>query len=333
MSEFAKPFKKQIIEMIKRTWHTQYVDFVNGFEYRKFTYPTCPQVDGIGNKPVYYFALGDFESGVLDALAMGLNDLGMYGATPFMAMDHLMLPKDPYPYAHEGIIGNIINCLVENCIRREIALECGETALHTNLTGFELSISMLGFAKEPRINRFQVGDALIGIRSAGIHSNGFSEFGKLFGESFWMQDDAPPELINALGPTPVYLDGMLRVRDKYRVNGTQHVSGEAYLKLLDILPPNADAFITRNFMLATQRIFQLIYEEMKRFYDDADQAIYSVFNCGIGMIFSTAKPIAHRAADMFSDLTGIPAVVIGEIREGTGRVMIESRFSDRTIIL
>lgn len=80
MYDPTKPYKKQILELIKQTWETPYVS-VKGDIYpiieRKFSYPEVDHTDGIGTKGVYHWQQRTFGNAALDALAMNLNDLAL----------------------------------------------------------------------------------------------------------------------------------------------------------------------------------------------------------------------------------------------------------------
>jgi len=247
MYDPTKPYKEQILELIKQTWETPYVSVV-GDVYpiikKKFSYPEVDHTDGIGTKGVYHWQQRTFENAVIDALAMNLNDLALVGARPYRLQNHILLPEDD-----RDAILEIIETLAEECKRRDIAITGGETSIHNNIDGLEISLTVSGFIKNYKPNIFRPGDVLIGIRSNGLHSNGFTKV---------------------------------------------------------------------DHKLQPQQIFNELYEK-----GITDEEMYKTFNCGIGFILST-----DNAEEVISKLD---ADIIGEVVYGTGKIRIDSMFSDRKI--
>lgn len=159
---------------------------------KKIFFSEFAHSDGIGTKGIYHWWKRTFKNAVLDALAMNLNDMLMMNARPYAILNHLFLPRDD----KEAIL-EIISHLSKECKKRKIALLGGETVIHNDMRGMELSITMFGFVKKPIENRFQVGDVLIGIASNGLHSNGFTKIREIFDK------EIKPEFIT---PTFIYFD-------------------------------------------------------------------------------------------------------------------------------
>lgn len=317
MYDPTKPYKKQILEKIKTTWDTRYISF-DGITIRKkaLFLDAQPQVDGIGGKAYYHWKKQSFRNAVIDALAMGLNDDAMNRTVPYALIDHLMIEKD-----NKKAVLTILDNLVSECQKRDIAVLSGETAVHEhNLQGMELSITMLGFRKNLKPNKSETGDALIGLKSNGLHSNGFTKIREIYGDTY------KPDFIK---PTEIYLDTILELDEKYDIHGMMHITGGAYTKLKDLLN-NTDAKITRNHKLKPQKIFRELYEK-----GISDQGMYKTFNCGIGFVLSTNKIEAEK---IISELDIGNADIIGEIVPGNRvprnrKVIIESMFSKKKIEL
>lgn len=302
-----KPYKKNILELIKQTWETPYVSVKEGVYpiiERKFSYPEVDHTDGIGTKGIYHWQQKTFRNAVLDALAMNLNDLALVRAVPYKLQNHIIIPKED-----EGIL-EIIKALTKECKKRNIAITGGESSFHNNIKGLDISITVSGFIKNYKPNRFKIGDTLIGIRSNGLHSNGFTKVREIFGEKY------RPEFVT---PTNIYLDKILALDEKFNINGMMHITGGAYTKLKDLLY-NADARLKRNHKLEPQQIFKELYKR-----GVSDEEMYKTFNCGIGFVLS----VSFQDADKI--IFELDADIIGEITSGTGKVKIESMFSDKTI--
>ncbi len=241
MYNTTKPYTKKILDLIKQTWDTQYVSVNDWIVNKKFLYPEYHHTDGIGTKGVYHWAKRSFKNAVLDALRMNTNDLTMFRATPYAVIDHLLIPEDD-----EAAILEIVNELSGECKKNNIAITGGETAIHDNLVGMDISVSMLGFVKDAKKNQFKCGDVLIGIESNGLHSNGFSLVRQVFKDEF---------RYDFIKPT---LDYSLIIHDLlekgFDINGMMHITGGAYSKLKQLLN-GCSIFINNRHSINPQEIF------------------------------------------------------------------------------
>lgn len=305
MYDTAKPYKTQIIEFIKNTWETPYVSVVNGIVKKKFRFQEFHHSDGIGTKGVFHWSARSFKSAVEDAMAMNLNDCAMNRACPYAVIDHIMIPYDD----NDAIL-SIISHLVEGCRNRSIAVTGGETAVLNTLRGLEISITMLGFIKNPRRNLLHVGDVLIGVGSNGLHANGFTKVRDLFGE-------LPKE--EFILSTYDYSRALFKIGELGTIHGMMHITGGAFTKLKDMLPEYADAVFWRDHELKPQQIFYEIYLR-----GVPDEEMYKTFNCGIGFVigvpFEDVSFCLHMLSDFKTD-------IVGGVVAGTGRVKIQSQFS------
>ena len=111
-----------------------------------------------------------FYNAVMDALAMNLNDLAMVGAIPYAVQNQIVLPLDD----HEAIL-QIVRFLAIECKKRKIAMTGGETSIHSDTKGMDISITVSGLLSKKLKNQCKVGDILIGFPSNGLHSNGITK--------------------------------------------------------------------------------------------------------------------------------------------------------------
>ncbi len=310
MYDPTKPYKHKILELIRRTWETPYVSVENGVVKKKFDHREYHHTDGIGTKGVYHWKARSFDSAVKDALYMNMNDLAMVRAVPYAVTDHVLLPEED-----EDAILRIVSSLTEECRRRNVAVTGGETAIHDNIDGLEISVTMLGFVKDPRPNELKKGNVLVGLESNGLHSNGFTKVREVFG------DEWRPEFTE---PTNLYLDTVLSLDERFEVCGRMHVTGGAFTKLKDILPKDADVVIRRDHRIQPHEIFFEIYER-----GVPDEEMYKTFNCGMGFLLCVEE---EDAEDVVKWVEGFKADVVGEVVEGSGRVRVESAFSEREVV-
>lgn len=267
--------------------------------------------DGIGTKGIYHWQKRSFRNAVLDVLAMNLNDMAVKRAKARKLHNHIMVP-----YEDEKAISEIVETLAEEGKKRNIEIASGETAIHDNLNGLEISVSVSGEFIDKKENRFQTRDYLIGIKSNGLHSNGFTKIREIF------KDEYRKEFVE---PTFIYYDKILDLMDKYEINSMCHITGEAYAKLKKSLE-NSDIFIDNKHNLKPQNIFYELYNK-----GASDKEMYKTFNCGIGFILSVNKNLEKIISDLKK--SGFEADIIGKVTEGENNVKINSMFSDKQIIL
>lgn len=311
MYNATKPYKQQILELIQQTWQSPYVSLqkdVYPIIKRNFSYSEIDHTDGIGTKGFYHWQKKSFKNAVLDALAMNLNDLALIRAVPYKLQNHIFLPED-----NEEAVLEIIKALAEECKKRKIVITGGETSIQNNMQGLDISISVSGFIKNPKPNQFQQGDAVIGLKSSGLHSNGFTKVREVF------KNEYRPEFVE---PTLIYFDEILSLNEQFEIHGMMHITGGAFTKIKGLLGGN-DIFITRNHKLQPQPIFQDLYQR-----GITDEEMYQTFNCGIGFVFSAP----NRDAKQIISQTKVEADIIGEIKEGSGKVIIESAFREKKVI-
>lgn len=312
MYQPQKPYKKKIIALIKKTWNTPYAKIIfNTYPIikKKLNLPEVDHTDGIGTKGVYHWQKGTFKEAVIDALAMNLNDLALVRAVPYKLSNHITVPVED-----ERIL-KILEALATECKKRKIAITGGENSFHDNMNGMEISITMTGFIQgKVKPNKFKTGDILIGLKSSGLHSNGTTTVRRIF------KKEIRPEFTV---PTKIYLDDILALNKKVDIHGMMHITGGAFTKLKDIMSSNQDINIKRNHKLKPHKIF---YELYKRGLTDKE--MYTAFNCGVGFILSVGK---QDASKVLKQITG--SDIIGEVKKGNGKVVIESLFSTTNIEL
>ncbi|MDE7348844.1 MAG: phosphoribosylformylglycinamidine cyclo-ligase, partial [Clostridia bacterium] len=158
--------------------------------------------DGVGTKLKYAFVLDKHDTIGIDAVAMCVNDIVCQGAKPLLFLDYIALSK-----LVPEKVAEIVKGVSEGCRQAGCALIGGETA---EMPGFyakdeyDIAGFSVGIVKKNKIingKSIKVGDALIGIASSGIHSNGYSLVRKLFGED----KESLNKLNETLGCTPAEL--------------------------------------------------------------------------------------------------------------------------------
>ena len=305
----TKPYKYKILKLIESTWDTPYVEVKRSLYpiiKKKISFSEIQHTDGIGTKGFYHWRERTFQNAVLDALAMNLNDVAMVGAIPYTLQNHIVLPKDD----HKAIL-DIVSSLAKECRKRKIAMTGGETSIHSDMSGMDISITVSGFIKNIRENQCKVGDILVGIKSNGLHSNGITKVREIFGKKSRKEFTEP---------TRIYIDEILSLLNKHKVHGMMHITGGAFTKLRDILG-KVDIVVHQPKALQPQDIFREIYKK-----GVSDKTMYSTFNCGIGFILSIPKNEVEQVVRHIKT-----ARVIGEVIKGDGLIHIKSAFSGKMI--
>lgn len=310
MYNSAKPYISQVLKSIQDTWQSPQANVIyNGVQpiiQPRFGNRFVAHTDGIGTKGMFHWKQRTFRNAMLDALAMNLNDLLLSRARPCFILDHIILPEDD-----KKAVVEIVEELTKECRFREIILAGGETSIQNNIDGMDISISVVGYLKdEPRLNIFEPGDVLLGIKSDGIHSNGFTKIRELFPDS-WNRKDFTK-------PTHFYTHQVESVIGS--IKAMAHITGGAFTKLKPML--EGDAIIHKTSL--REPIFDEIYSK-----GVSDEEMYRTFNCGIGFIMGVApEKVEFMVKSWFKNCE-----VIGEVVKGSGSVSIESVFSDKTITL
>jgi len=178
----TKPFGDEIRKLIEETWVNAPKHRMNIFwAGKRPAYTEKPKkyhmdmTDGIGTKALLHWRRWKSEDEILygaaqDAIAMVIDDQIEHGMTPYKLQSHIVIGEDD-DKAKRGLVEG----LKHYCKRYEIVITGGETATCDTMRGFEMGVTMSGYsACPPRISQVKDGDAIISLRSSGIHSNGLT---------------------------------------------------------------------------------------------------------------------------------------------------------------
>ena len=319
MYNTTKPYTSKIMELMEQTWETRYCSVRKVGSYpiiRKYMLSQeIIHTDGIGTKGAYHWANRSFKDAVKDAMAMNLNDLLMVKAHPYAMQNHIFLPEDDHKAIEEIVYEMAIMCKTH-----EVAMTGGETSIHDNMEGMEISITMSGIIPDDAIsfkNRVKENDYIIGYESSGLHSNGFSRIRKFLPVDKIKHDK---NALNILCSPTIDYSKKSNCYSSF-VNGIMHITGGAYTKLKGILPLDLDIVIDGMNKIGerNKRLFEKVYNNVKN-----EDEMYKTFNCGIGLILSVSN-IELLKNDGFT--------LLGRVQKGTGKIQIDSQFSKSRIEL
>ena len=317
----------QLVDIIKplakATFRKEIIGSIGGFaaasslpkKYKNPILISC--TDGVGTKIEIADALKIYDSIGIDLVAMCVNDLITLQAEPLFFLDYLVTDKINLKVSKEIIKGIAKGCKNSNC-----SLIGGETAEHPNafpkgkfdLAGF--CVGVLEKDSKKLSNKAKKDDVLIGLKSNGLHSNGFSLIRKLIEKKKLKlnQKFKGSTLGKALlKPTKIYVNEILSIRNKMKISALSHITGGGLTGNLErIIPNNLSAFISLGPKYPfNDDLFSLI--ESNSNLNRAE--MLSTFNCGIGMILSIKKNNLRQCKNLLKKLK-MPYVELGFIGSG-----------------
>ncbi len=262
--------------------------------------------DGVGSKVIIADEMKKWDTVGIDCIAMNVNDCICVGATPIAFVDYLAMEKPDQRIAEQIGVGLNSGAKISN-----MSLVGGETAILPELiTGFDLAGTCLGYVEKKDIitgKKIKPGDAIIGLRSSGIHSNGLTLARKIFENRY---HDRFPKSNKKIGevllePTKIYVKEILSVIKKFRVHGLAHITGRGVRKLLR-LNKNVGYNITNPFK--PHDIFKLIQE----IGNVDDKEMYQTFNMGMGFCIIASRKDADSIVGMLNNKARVVGSVVQE---------------------
>jgi phosphoribosylformylglycinamidine cyclo-ligase len=244
--------------------------------------------DGVGTKLKLAFAFNKHDTIGIDLVAMSVNDVLTCGAEPLFFLDYFATSKLDVDQATRVVAGIARGCEQAGC-----ALLGGETA---ELPGFysPKEYDVAGFAvgvveKSNIIHGKTIagGDAIIGLASSGLHSNGYSLARKIIeGRRL------TPSLKRALlKPTQIYVKDVLALIDAVRVKGLAHITGSGIPGNLPRCLPKG----TRAMLYEAQWTKPAIFDVLQQWGDVERSEMFSTFNMGLGMIAVVPRADVSKA--------------------------------------
>jgi phosphoribosylformylglycinamidine cyclo-ligase len=280
--------------------------------------------DGVGTKLKLAFALDKHDTIGIDAVAMCVNDIAVTGAEPLFFLDYLACGK-LVPEKIEAIVKGVS----DGCVQAGCALIGGETAEMPGMYAdgeYDIAGFAVGIVDRKDIidgSRIRPGDAIIGLASSGVHSNGFSLVRRLLlEEKGYDLRDRIPGLDRPLGetllePTKIYVKAVQALKKAADIKGLAHITGGGFLENIPrVLPEGTDASI-RLGSWPVLPVFELLREAGNLTRDD----LYRTFNMGIGMVVIAPADEAE-AVIRAAEEAGEKAYRIGTVTEGSGKVAL-----------
>lgn len=285
--------------------------------------------DGVGTKVALAQRMDKHDTIGFDLVGMVVDDIVVCGAEPLFMTDYICCGKvDP------ATVATIVKGIAEACVEAGTALVGGETAEHPGLLEpgeYDVAGAATGVVEADALlgaERVRAGDAVIAMRSSGLHSNGYSLVRHVFLErAGWALDRDVPELGSTLGeelliPTTVYAKHCLALVDAVEVHAMSHITGGGLAaNLARVVPSHLGVRIDRS-TWTPQPVFDLVGEVG----GVARAELEKTLNLGVGMVALVTPGDADEAIATLAG-RGIDAWTCGEVAEGDGTVELVNDYS------
>ena len=260
--------------------------------------------DGVGTKLKVAEAAGRFDTIGIDLVAMCADDVAVQGADPLFFLDYVGVGR-----LVPSVVEDVVAGVAEGCRQAGCALVGGEVAEHGEGHSMDLAGFCVGVVARAEVltgEAVEPGDAVIGLLSPGLRSNGYSLARRLLGAD-------PAFLDELLRPSVIYAPRMAALRRAVPVHGFAHITGGGLPgNVARVLPTGCDAVIRRGTWPVPS-----VFEEIQRRGSVSDDEMRRVFNLGIGMVAVVPADAADRALEVLGD-----AAVVGGIEPGSRNVRI-----------
>jgi len=318
-------------EIIRRTYRPEVLTDIGGFGglcalpagYREPV--LVAGTDGVGTKLRVAFMCGKHDSVGIDAVAMCVNDILTSGTEPLFFLDYLAVGR-----LNPERVATIVGGVARGCELAGCALIGGETA---EMPGFyepdeyDIAGFAVGVVERSRIvdgRKIAPGDAVIGLPSSGLHSNGFSLARKVFFEVMGATVDTfEPSLGRTVGeellePTRIYVKTVLALLARFEIRGMAHITGGGLTEnIVRVLPRGLGAVLEPGRWPVPQ-VFRLIQEHG----GVAEAEMFRTFNMGIGYVLIVPSATAAALLEALG-AEGEKAYLIGWIESGIEGVVYQ----------
>ena len=280
--------------------------------------------DGVGTKIRLAQLLDRHDTIGIDCVAMCVNDIACAGGEPLFFLDYIACGKN-IPEK----IATIVSGVAEGCKQSECALVGGETAEHPGLMPeeeYDLAGFAVGLVDEKDLitgEGIKPGDALVGIASSGVHSNGFSLVRKIFdmtkeGLSTYYEELGATLGEALLAPTRIYVGALKGVKEAgVTIKGCSHITGGGFYENIPRMLPEGICACVDKDSYPVPAIFRLMKEKGNL----EEKMMYNTYNMGIGMVLAV-DPSQVQEALAALERAGERAYVIGETKAGEKGVTI-----------
>jgi len=286
--------------------------------------------DGVGSKVQVAAKARKFDTVGIDLVAMSVNDMLVMGAEPLFFLDYVALHK-----LEPALVAQMVKGVAAGCRQADCALLGGETAEmpDTYRRGdFDMAGFAVGVVERDKIitgKNVRPGDVILGLRSSGLHSNGYALARNVcFKQNRLKLTDVIDELDGTtlgdalLAPTRIYVRPIVKLLTQYRVkrvvHAMAHITGSGIAgNVPRVLPSDCNAVIRKS-AWPRPKIFNFLQKKGPV----EEEEMFRVFNMGIGYVVIVAEDFADAAASKLIQW-GEKVDNIGRITRGTGQCILK----------
>lgn len=321
--ELADKVIGSLSETIKATFRPEVMGKMGGFaamvrpDWTRYKDPLLVSgADGVGTKLKIAFLTGIHDTVGIDLVAMNVNDVLVTGAEPLFFLDYLATGAIEPETVRSVISGIAAGCTAAGC-----ALVGGETAEMPDFYApgeYDLAGFCVGIVDKSQVldgAAIKAGDAVLGLASTGVHSNGFSLVRKVLLErkGYSLQTD-PAGLGRTLGeelltPTAIYVKPVLDLMKNITVSGMVHITGGGFQGNIPRVLPDNCKLVIRGGSWDVPEIFHFLQREAAL----DDDEMHRTFNMGVGLALIIPGDQVDRAGSVLLE-SGVRSWIIGEIK-------------------
>ena len=278
--------------------------------------------DGVGTKLKLAFIMDKHDTVGQDCVAMCVNDIACGGAKPLFFLDYIAVGKNV-----PEKVADIVKGVADGCVAAGCALIGGETAEMPgfyDIDEYDLAGFSVGIVDKDKIidgSRLESGNVIIGVKSSGVHSNGYSLVRKVFDinnsdECSKRLNTYSDELGMSIGealltPTKIYVKPLLAAIEAADVRAVSHITGGGFYENIPrMLKDGTRAKINKN-SVDVLPIFNMI----QKLGDVSEHDMFNTYNMGIGLMLAVSRDSADAAIAAI-EKCGESACVVGEITDG-----------------
>jgi len=272
--------------------------------------------DGVGTKLVIAESLGKWDTVGIDCVAMNVNDTICVGAEPVAFVDYIAVDEP-----NKKVLASIGKGLQKGVEQANAIIVGGEVAIMPDLVrGLDLSGTCLGIVEKSKIitgQNCRPGDAIIGLPSSGIHSNGLTLARKILEDCRKTYKSKMPPLKKSLGeelltPTRIYVKDVMSILGNFKVNGMVNITGGGMRNFVRL---KEGIGFQIEYLMKPNLIFKLLQE----LGSVDDREMYQTFNMGLGF----AMVVPRNQAKAIVSRLGKGAKIIGKL-DDSGKVTVPS---------
>jgi len=306
--------------VVKKTRRPEVMSGIGGFAGlcslpTKYKEPVLVSgTDGVGTKLRLAMDLGKHDTIGIDLVAMCVNDLIVCGAEPLFFLDYYATGK-----LNVDVATNVVTGIGEGCLQSGCALVGGETAEMPGMyegEDYDLAGFCVGVAEKAELidgSKVKEGDVIIGLRSSGVHSNGYSLVRKVIevsGADLNQDLDGQPLGDALLAPTRIYVKPILKMLETIDAHSICHITGGGMYENIPRVLPEGTKCILDSAAWDRPAVFDWLQEKGNIDWHE----MHLTFNCGLGMIVVVDEKDAQATMDILN-AEGETATLVGRIEK------------------